>query len=166
MFIPLVKKHYKWSSGLEAGGVFVGMWIHCLGGKAQIPFCCFKGLTFMVTCPVSSVTIPPPCTLERLEPCRSSLNSVMSSVASGQTCAFCLPRAPFLLPPWTLRAAFRVSLPQVPSPDWPKSLCPFCAPVCSPYHSTHNTDVYLSLSAPSCSLSTGTPTWPGRSVYG
>lgn len=118
MFIPLVKKHYKWSSGLEAGGAFVGMWIHCLGEKAQIPFCCFKGLSFMITCPVSSVTIPPPCTLERLEPCRSSLNSIIPSVASGQTCVFCPPRAPFLPAPLNSMCSFSCVLATGPLP-WP-----------------------------------------------
>lgn len=40
MFIPLVKKEYQQSSGLgDGGGMFVGLWIHCLGEKAQTPSC-------------------------------------------------------------------------------------------------------------------------------
>lgn len=165
MFIPLVKKDYKWSAGLgDGGGVFWGMFIHCPGEKAQVPSCCLPGLSLMLPCPVSSLYHSPPLPsrvawtiLKYLEfskhycLCMHMYPSPECSLPSNFPICFDL----------TPCAAFLVYLPQVSSPWVAQGPFPLlCSSVLIPLSSTSYIDIHLLI----CSATTWV-LWGYRAPY-
>lgn len=173
MFIPLVKRDYKWSSGLgDGGGVFWSMFSHCPGERAQIPVVwkAFLRLSPVQCHLLSFLPLALQIGLGRTEVLRVlwTLFSLCThtfplperslKASSSPPCFDLIPCAAFLCVPAT------GPLPLTDFRAFPPSVLQRAHP--SRQRVVHGHSLVNLFGHIMSSLRTGPPTWPKRTVYG